>query len=118
MNHFMAYINTPGYLPDNEAAVFDTAQEAWDFLATERAKHEDEAEPFEARSPEYSETCEKLSDLSEDRRWSAPGAVRDLFLGSYHLTTDGTGSITGPTPGYQGSHDLGLAYTVEAAVQS
>lgn len=42
---FLATVNVPGYLPeDNDPPVFDTPQEAWQYLADERERGEDSAD--------------------------------------------------------------------------
>jgi hypothetical protein len=104
---YVAIINTPGYLPEAEPAVFDTPQEAWSHLADERQRHEEEAEP---ESEVYSDTFADLAALGTEAHWRHRHHAQ--WLTDSGLAADGTGSIVGPTPGYEGSHDLGLAYTV------
>jgi hypothetical protein len=88
---YVATINTPGYLPmDDDPPVFDTAAEAWAYLAEERERAEDEDESTD----EYSGTLTALRELADPRRELVPFTVY------------------GDTPGYDGDHDLGLAYTV------
>jgi hypothetical protein len=106
---YVATINVPGYLPmDDEPPVFDTAAEAWSYLASERERDEDDF----ADDSEYSDTVTYL-------RYSAGNEVQ---YGSPHedypLNPDGTGTIYGDTPGYDGSHDLGLAYSVTAVEEN
>jgi hypothetical protein len=105
---FMATVNTPGYLPmEDDPPVFDTAQGAWSYLADEREREEDQA-PDDEPVGEYTETLGYL-------RYAAG---EDMEPGNPHedvpLNADGTGVIYGPTPGYDGDHDLGLAYCVTA----
>jgi hypothetical protein len=111
---FMAIVNVPGYLPeDDDPPVFDTAQSAWKYLADERERGEDSAEygAFDPDQFEYSDTLRSL-------RYAAGP---DVVYGSSHednpLNADGTGVIYGSTPGYDGDHDLGLAYCVTLAVE-
>jgi hypothetical protein len=85
---YTAIINTPGYLPSNPVEEFVNAREAWQYLAMERGASEDV--PHE---DDYSDTQRKLWELSEQE--NPP-----------------LGSVWGPTPGYEGDHDLGLVYTV------
>jgi hypothetical protein len=86
---YVATISVPGYLPmDDDPPVFDTAAEAWDYLREERQRAEDDDESTD----EYSETLETLGAM-------ATGGAQ-------------LGSIVGPTPGYDGDHDLGLVYAV------
>lgn len=86
---FLATINTPGYLPwDDEPPVFESNAEAWEYLAGERRFQEDDG---------YSETVEILE------RYAAEGHGED--------------TVYGDTPGYEGSHDLGLAYSVSVYVE-
>jgi len=103
---YLATINTPGYLPmDDEPPVFETAREAWAYLADERQRAEDQF-PDDEPLGEYTDTVGYL-------RYAASG---DVLYGNPHegwpLNSDGTGVIYGSTPGYDGSHDLGLAYCV------
>jgi hypothetical protein len=88
---FVATINVPGYLPmDDEPPMFETAAEAWQYLADERDYGEDQAEFTEADPT-------RVGDVAADLR-----------------KMDGTGTVYGFTPGYEGEHDLGLAYSVTA----
>lgn len=105
---FLATINTPGYLPmDDDPPTFDTARGAWSYLADEREREEDQF-PEDEPLGEYTETLGYL-------RYAAGTEVE---YGSQNedwpLNADGTGVIYGRTPGYDGDHDLGLAYCVTA----
>lgn len=92
MTEYVATINVPGYLPmDDEPPTFETAQEAWAYLADERRNAEDEEEG------EYSTTVDEL-----DAHAAAAGSGAPFDVGT----------VYGDTPGYDGSHDLGLAYCV------
>jgi hypothetical protein len=99
---FIAIINTPGYMPEAEPAEFDTVGEAWEWLAQERRDAEDEAETV---AQGYSATVNILDTLAADQDWSTCENA-----GVDPLSAEGT--VYGPTPGYEGDHDLGLAYTV------
>ena len=83
---FIATMNTPGYLPwsDDEPPLFETSTEAWEFLADERERQEDDAE----ESDTY------------------------YVLRGYMHTGHGADVVYGDTPDYDGSHDLGIAYSV------
>lgn len=90
---YEAIINVPGYSPmADEPAIFETAQDAWTYLADERQREEDDAYE-EGDGTEYSETLSTLRDL----------AKADLAV---------PGVVYGDTPGYDGNHDQGLAYSV------
>lgn len=109
---YLATINVPGYLPqDDKPPVFDTAEEAWEYLADERELQEDDFPNWEGDSGlgEYSSTLGTL-------RYIANGEHEH---GNPHEDTptnlDGTGTVHGDTPGYDGDHDLGLAYCVSLA---
>jgi hypothetical protein len=94
---YVAIINVPGYMPEVEPVPFDTAWDAWDYLADIRRNMEDTVlEP----SDSYSETVLALEGNSMRR-------MADYSLYAY------TGTVYGPTPGYVGDHDLGFAYSVE-----
>jgi hypothetical protein len=85
---YLATQNIPGYLPqDDEPPVFDTPGEAWSYLAGERRDSEDFTD-----GEDYSETVDKL----------------DAYASAGH----GEDTVYGDTPGYDGDHDLGLAYCV------
>jgi len=99
---YVATINTPGYLPEAEPAEFDTAAEAWEYLAGERRNAEDETE---AVAQGYSATYNTLDMLATSLDWSTCENAGIDPLSE-------TGTVYGPTPGYEGDHDLGLAYTV------
>jgi hypothetical protein len=93
MTKYVATINMPGYLPmDDDPPIFDTAQEAWQYLADERERAEDETVDDGDARP-YSLTVAALLDLAES-------------------DSSGEGTVNGDTRGYDGDHDLGLAYSV------
>jgi len=85
---YVATVNMPGYLPmDDDPPVFSDARSAWEYLAEERERGEDiDVEP------------------AEDDTTHA-----DLLAAA---KSDEEGTVYGPTPGYDGTHDLGLAYSV------
>jgi hypothetical protein len=94
---YLATINTPGYLPqDDDPPVFDTAAEAWAYLADERERDEDDSADDSAADWPYTATLAELHDAA----------------GHNNPPSMGEGTIYGSTPGYDGSHDLGLAYSV------
>lgn len=83
---FQATINTPGYLPwQDEPELFENTADAWEYLAGERRFQEDDS---------YS--CSETTELLD--RYAAEGHGED--------------TVYGDTPGYEGCHDLGLAYSV------
>lgn len=101
---YVATINTPGYSPwDEDPPTFDTPREAWAWLADERVRAEDDAFFASALREDdgYSETVNRLESLGNGTL-----ALEEVGDG------DGTGCVTGDTPGYDGDHDLGLAYCV------
>ena len=90
---FVAIMNTPGYLPqDDDPPVFDTPAEAWGYLANERERDLTDATDGDAQLD---------TTWSELRRLATLGPQAPFGH-----------SVVGSTPGYDGSHDLGLAYTV------
>lgn len=114
---FVATINIPGYSPmDDDPPTFDTAREAWAWLAEERKRGEDDTE-----GEEYSVTADALTYLgSDDAEYDPRNRVRTR-LDNDHLgavASDGTGAVYGGTPGYDGTHDLGLAYCVSVAEET
>lgn len=108
---YVATINTPGYLPDTDMPppTFDTAKEAWEYLATERERAEDEAE-YPDGSPlefEYSDDVMVLHYLGREEH--EPGNPHEDVC----IDPDGTGSYAAATPGREeDEHDLGLVYSV------
>lgn len=96
---FSAIVNVPGYLPmADELSLYETPAAAWGYLADEREHSED----YGPGDGSYSETTQLLRQFADN-----PFA----HVGSY-LNSDGTGAIHGPTPDYDGNHDLGLVYEV------
>lgn len=102
---YVATINVPGYLPmDDDPPTFDTPRQAWEWLADERRDAEDSAvfaSEAEGNPGGYSETVNTLESLGN-------GTLGFEEVGD----GDGTGSVGGLTPGYDGIHDLGLFYSV------
>lgn len=95
---YVATINVPGYLPmDDEPPTFETAQAAWEYLADERDRSWDDV--FAASDLDTDD--DTLTELR--RRASDKWLVCDF---------ERVGTVYGGTPGYDGSHDLGLAYSV------
>lgn len=106
---YVATINVPGYLPmDDDPPVFDMAINAWEWLAEQRESEEDQFEDWEGDNGlgEYSSTVATLRYLgSQDHQ---PGNPHE----DWPTAANGTGTVYGSTPGYDGDHDLGLAYSV------
>lgn len=109
---YVATINTPGYLPDSTEPppTFDTAKEAWTYLYHERVNHErdnpcDLCHDTMTHGPfgDCDDDTETATELGRMARWAGSGMVTD---------SEATGTVTGPTPGYDGDHDLGLVYEV------
>lgn len=103
---YLATINVPGYLPmDDDPPTFDTARDAWQYLAEERQRAEDDALDlsvgFGEQDEGYSATVNTMERLAEGD-----------FQPEFGVNDDGTGWVHGDTPGYDGDHDLGLAYHV------
>lgn len=105
MTLYVALINTPGYLPEVDPVYFDGAREAWQYLVSERMRAEDEYlgipdNPSDPDGPcHYSDTVIRLK--AEAYAVDVDGR-----------TMSGEGCVYGNTPGYDGSHDLGVAYSV------
>lgn len=103
---YIATINGPGYLPtDGEMAVFNTAQEAWEWLASERKRQEDDVPSV--HDCVYSDDYGVLRALGD-------GDTDPLGIDPSGFGSDLTGTVYGVTPGYDGDHDPGLAYHVFA----
>lgn len=110
---FVATINTPGYLPEgDEPAVFDTAAAAWDYLADERKRAEDDCPEWPSDNVgDYSETRINLAAIAAWLSAGKPGNVHPACINA-----DGTGVMYGLTPGYEGNHDQGKAYSVSLVI--
>jgi hypothetical protein len=107
MTRFVATVSVPGYLPmSDDRPVFDTAHEAWDYLSSERMRGEEAGNDDD----DYSDIVDTLGALGTAAHWQG-GAPMELG----NIGPNGTGVIYGDTPGYDGSHDLGLAYCVAVA---
>lgn len=109
MIKYVAMINVPGYLPmDDDPPTFDMAINAWEWLAEQREADEDSYPDWAGDNGvgEYSSTVTALHHLGS----------QDCDHGSPHedwpTAANGTGHVYGATPGYDGSHDLGLCYAV------
>jgi hypothetical protein len=104
MTRYVATVNVPGYLPmDDDPPTFDTAQEAWAYLAELREHDEDDFADY----PEYTDTLVQLR-----RRASDDWLVCDFErVGTEYGDTP---SRIGPN-GESDSRDLGLAYTVSVS---
>src|SRR6187399_1762443 len=90
---YAAMINTPGYLSEqDELPEFDTCAEAWQYLIQERERD--------------------LDDPMNDEDDSVDDGAIDEMVGM--AEGDELGTVHGFTPGYDGDHDLGVAYTVIA----
>lgn len=99
VGEFTAVINVPGYLSEqDEPVTFDTAREAWEYLAGERER---------AEEGEDSEQDGEDSDTLTRLRMAAGTGVAAAEM----TYPDGTGVIYGDTPGGR-MHDLGVAYSV------
>jgi hypothetical protein len=86
---YVATINVPGYLPmSDDPPVFDTAREAWEYLSEAHKVAADDAEAWRIDNGIEREAHEM------DEMGSREGV------------------IYASTPGYEGDHDLGLAYSV------
>jgi hypothetical protein len=76
---------------DDDPPTFDTASDAWAYLADERRRGEDDL-ACECGGEPYTTIVETL----------------DAYSSAGH----GPDSVRGPTPGYDEDNDLGIAYTV------
>jgi hypothetical protein len=82
-------VNVPGYLPmDDDPPTFDTAREAWQYLV--------------------SEVDRAWDDYPDDTN----GACIEAHAQMHNVDQSQPGTVYAPTPGYEGDHDLGLAYCV------
>jgi hypothetical protein len=102
---YVATINTPGYLPwDDDPPVFDSAADAWQYLADERERDESDANDGD---PELSPTWVELRRMARRARRAERAGRMD----------DATGSVFGPTPNCP-DDGPGLAYSVTLAEPS
>lgn len=99
MVEYVATINVPGYLPmDDEPPTFETTAAAWGYLADERKRDDAAWIPDDPEDPEGPASLDECT----------------LTLEAYERDGHGEGTVYGNTPGYDGDHDLGLAYSVSA----
>jgi hypothetical protein len=113
---YVATINTPGYLPmDDEPPIFDSPRDAWEYLAEERKRAEEDTDPseYDDGDPDQFE----LSDVYRALEHLASAEHVDGDLNGTHPTDpDGTGVVYGHAPGRRNApHDLGYAYCVSIA---
>jgi hypothetical protein len=100
---YVATVSVPGYLPmTDEPAVFDTAREAWAWLAEERGRDQEQCELIPGDTSQF-----ELEALSVGR-----ARLAGQLLNGNQEGGDGPGAVYAPTPGYFGDHDLGLVYAV------
>jgi hypothetical protein len=97
MRGYLATVNVPGYLPmDDDPPVFDSAQDAWQYLSDEYQRDGESAwTPDDEDDPDGPASLNETAVALEER-----------------ARAGGEGTVYGPTPGYDGDHDLGLAYCV------
>lgn len=108
---YVAIINTPGYMSEqDELPTFDTAREAWEYLAEERMRAEEAAEDDDGA--EWSDTVDTLGALGEEAHWRH--SEHGVWLAENGFNPDGTGTVYGGTPG-GAMYDLGVAYSVQLA---
>lgn len=89
---YVAMVNVPGYLPvDDEVHRFHESADAWAFLIERRERD--------------------LSDPMNDEGDGEDSALDEME--GYQDDAGAVGTVYGRTPGYDGDHDLGLAYTVQ-----
>lgn len=99
---YVATVNVPGYSPECEPVTFDTANEAWLYLASERRRDEDQDES----TSEYSDYVTGMEHIGSGEHEHGSWAE------DWWTNADGTGVIYADTPGSDSPHDLGLAYVV------
>jgi hypothetical protein len=110
---YVAIINVLGYLPtEDEPPVFDTAAEAWDYLATIRREHEDDAAAAVYLRDGRTTCCSRNAVYCDCARQYSDTVDK---LGAMGAAGTKNGTVYGDTPWYEGDHDLGLAYSVQVA---
>lgn len=108
---FMATVSIPGHAPmDVHTATFETPTEAWWHLYHARCDAErnaacDLCNDTMTHGPfgDCDDDSETGRELAKHARWAASGLICDF---------EAVGTIHGPTPGFRGSNDPGLAYVV------
>lgn len=86
---YMATRNVPGYMPmDDDPPIFESAREAWQH-------HVEEVE-------------RDWDDYPDDEN----GACIEAHTTLHNIDQSREGAFHAPTPGYEGEHDLGVAYSV------
>lgn len=103
---YMCAVSHPGYLPMTDGPAFASAPQAWGWLLTQRCADEEADESV----AEYSLGVALLQLLATDGyRY---GGHPDTEV-TYSTHPDGAGYVWLGTPGYEGSHDVGLVYRVD-----
>lgn len=110
---FVAHISQPGYLPDAEPVEFETASEAWAYLADERRTFETNDDEF-MQLAQYSHAVDALNLLRDGEI----DALRGLYLAAgadfaYGINADLTGHLAAPTTLDPESHKLPEVYVVD-----
>lgn len=97
---YVATVNVPGYPSMNdEPARFTSAKDAWQHLSRERS------------DDESGTTCDGTCEYGAACRWHDDQSYSPTVRSLAEMTECGT--VYGATPGYHGSRDLGLAYSVQ-----
>jgi hypothetical protein len=96
---YIATINTPGYLPDNEPEEYDDVESAWAGLLHSRQTFEEEASGYERRA-NYTDGVLVLARLagrdtvnSETQPTIFPHQASDGQVTGYYLSPVGTGWV-------------------------
>lgn len=107
---YLATTNVPGYLPmDDDPPTFDTAREAWAYLADERIRDEDMG--FDAVDAEPDPEDGGYSSLVNTMESIGNGTLSFEEHDFVGIASTGEGTLWGPScPPLM--HDLGLNYTV------
>lgn len=63
---YVASIHFPGCLPESDPVEFDTAEEAWDYLSDERRRYEEESDPDQELSEDWSPTVDALTGMGDE----------------------------------------------------
>lgn len=93
---FLATMNTPGYLPwDDDPPTFETAGDAWDYLAQQRREQEDQAEYVREDGADVFDTNSYYTDTVQelDAKASANAGPDTVYGHTIECDGDGPGCL-------------------------
>lgn len=113
---FTALINVSGDIPMNDdPPEFETAREAWEYLADERERHEKDGNPTGSDGGipgRFTTPLDKMRRIALAAQWNDDMIIRPGGVSEWPVNVWGVGYVWGDTPGCDGDNDPGLIYSV------